>query len=433
MNRREFLHSTLLLPLASSVAPTISFALDKGKAPAPGEKKSLPVHSGLNPKITEITCLRCRKVYPPASGVGDNGKGCPECLAQGFPANLAFSYGAISSKAFVGKGVDLKRYRDRLPLLDFPTLGEGNTPLIPLPTLARKLGLSQLYAKDESRGPTGSHKDRMSGLVVGRALQLKRPGVVAASSGNGAHSLGAYAASAGMPCLILATKKLTAAWKRAIESTGAKLELTNTSEERWKVMQGKVEKEHWYPATNFLAPPIGSNFFGLQGLKTIAYEILDTLNDDLPDAILVPTCRGDLLWGLYEGFREARAAKLIPHLPRLYAVEPFPRLERILRGEDYRTKFTQPRHPMVSIGGTTSTYQAETAVRSSQGGACSVITSEVFRARDELSSNGLYLELSSAAVLAGLYSLVARQAVRKGERVVLIGTSHGYKDLQPPT
>lgn len=433
MNRREFIRSALVLPIASSAAAGLSFAQEKTSGNSerqPASKGIVP--AGLNPKITGIPCLRCKKIHLTTSGVADVGKGCPDCLALGFPANVTFSY-SRGAKAFGGKGEGLTQYRDRLPLLDFPTLGESNTPLLPMSALAQKLGLSALFAKDESRGPTGSHKDRMSGLVVARAAQLNRPGVVAASSGNGAHSLAAYAGSVGVPCLILTTKKLSGPWKQAIEATGATIQFTNTSEERWVLMQQKVEKEGWYPVTNFISPPIGSNPFGVQGCKTIAYEIAEQLGGTPVDAVVVPTCRGDLLWGLYEGFVEAREAKKITKVPRLYAVEPLSRLERILAGEDYRTKFPQVEHPMVSIGGVTSAYQALSGVTLSTGGACSVTTQETMRARAELATQGLYLELSSAAALAGLYSLVERKSIRKGERAVIICTSHGYKELQQPT
>lgn len=431
MNRRDFLRNALILPVATSSTLSASIALSEVKASAPARKKGKGT-TALNPAITGARCLRCQKVYPPTSDVFDSGKGCPECLAKGYPVNVTFSYGRISRKAFERKGEGLHRYRDLLPLTDFPELGEGNTPLLPLRTLATKLGLAEVYAKDESRGPTGSHKDRMSGLLVARAAQLKRPGVVAASSGNGGHSLGAYAGTAGVACTILSTKKLSEPWKQAALATGATLKIVETSEDRWKVMKEMVEKDGWYPATNFLSPPVGSNPFAVQGCKTIAYEIVEELGQDQVDAVLVPTCRGDLLWGLYEGFVEAHAAKKISHVPRLYAVEPFPRLERILSGEDYRTKFTQPDHPMVSIGGTTSAYQALEGVKLSRGGACSVTTDQTIRARNELAALGLYLELSSAAALAGLYNLVEAKTVRKGERVVMICTSHGYKELQEP-
>lgn len=242
--------------------------------------------------------------------------------------------------------------------------------------------------------------------------------------------MAAYAGSAGVPCLILSAKKLSRPWRQAVEVTGATLRITDTPEGRWKLMEELVRTEGWYPFTNFTSPPVGSNPFAIQGCKTIAYEIAEQLKGDSPDAVIVPTCRGDLLWGLFEGFIEAREAKMIAGIPRLYAIEPYPRLELILAGMDYRTRFKQPEHPMVSIGGSTSAYQAVSAVKRSGGDACSVSTQDAVRASHELAAHGLYMELSSAAALAGLYRLVQTKAIKSGDRAILICTSHGYKELR---
>src|SRR3546814_17401165 len=86
-----------------------------------------------------------------------------------------------------------------------------------------------------------------------------------------------------------------------------------------------VKDQSAFPATNYLDPPVGSNHFGLDGFKTIAYEMFDALGPDLVDAVLVPTSRGDLIWGLFEGFRQLKPADLPTALPRLFAVAPFAR------------------------------------------------------------------------------------------------------------
>ena len=147
----------------------MAFAADETEGrPAQKGVEAKTVPTGLNPRLRAIRCLRCKKVYPLSSDVADTGKGCPECIAQGYPVDVTFSYAPATRKAFAKSGPGITRYRDLLPLLDFPTLSEGDTPLVPLTALARKLGLSALLAKDESRGPTGSHKDRTSGLIVAR-------------------------------------------------------------------------------------------------------------------------------------------------------------------------------------------------------------------------------------------------------------------------
>src|SRR3546814_9002097 len=109
-----------------------------------------------------------------------------------------------------------------------------------------------------------------------------------------------------------------------------------------------------FPATNYLDPPVGSNHFGLDGLKTIAYEMFEELGPDLVDAVLVPTSRGDLIWGLFEGFRQLKAADLTTAVPRLFAVEHFARISAVLGGATATGSFPGPPQ-LTSIGGSTVT------------------------------------------------------------------------------
>src|SRR3546814_5453212 len=89
-------------------------------------------------------------------------------------------------------------------------------------------------------------------------------------------------------------------FRRAIIMTGAQIVTASDSLERWDHIANMVKEQSAFPATNYLDPPVGSNHFGLDGLKTIAYEMFEELGPDLVDAVLVPTSRGDLFWGLFE-------------------------------------------------------------------------------------------------------------------------------------
>jgi threonine synthase len=269
----------------------------------------------------------------------------------------------------------------------------------------------------------------MSAQVVARAAMQGSGKVVATSSGNAGASLAAYAGAAGLRCTIISTRDISDIWAQAIEMTGAELVLTETSKGRWRIMRRMVEEEGWYPVVNYLDPPVGSNPFGVQGYKTVAYEIVEQCGGAWPTVIVVPTSRGDLLWGIWQGLLDCRQAGLLRELPRLVAAEPLPRLSKVLDGEDYRQPFSGESHGMTSIGGTTATYQSETALRGSQGGAVEVSTQEAREAQRALGRLGFYAELSSAAALAGLWELKKREQVGASDRVVLILTSHGYKEV----
>src|SRR3546814_17505388 len=107
-----------------------------------------------------------------------------------------------------------------------------------------------------------------------------------------------------------------------------------------------------FPDTTLFRSPVGSNHFGLDGFKTSAYEMFEELGKDLVDAVLVPTSRGDLIWGLFEGFRQLKAADLTTAVPRLFAVEPFARISAVLGGETVTGSF-RGTTKLNSIGGST--------------------------------------------------------------------------------
>lgn len=323
----------------------------------------------------------------------------------------------------------MERYAERLPYEGFPSLGEGGTPLVPLPALSQALGIEGVWLKNEGQNPTGSHKDRMSAFAVARAAALGYGTVVAASSGNAGASLAAYASAAGLDCGIIVAPEIGPPWAQAIRMAGAELIVADTPPARWQVLKEKVEGEGWYPVTNYLDPPVGSNPFGLEGYKTVAFELAEQCAGEPPTAILVPTARGDLLWGIWQGFLDAREAGLAAALPRMVAVEPLVRLSSILAGSDYRSRFEAGPHAMTSIGGATATYQSMIALQESGGSAVEVSTPEAEQGQRDLARLGFYVELSSAAALAALHRLRDSGQVGLGDRVVLVATSHGYKEL----
>jgi threonine synthase len=321
----------------------------------------------------------------------------------------------------------MARFADRLPYRVFPSLGEGGTPLIELPDLAVECGIGALWLKNEGQNPTGSHKDRMMSQAVARALDVAPPGVIAASSGNAGISLAAYAAAAGIPCEVVVTSECAAGFRRFMRLCGARVVATRVSLDRWRYMARRIDEDGLFPVTNFLVPPVGSNPFGVDGLKTIAFEIYEQLDRAVPDGVVVPTSRADLLWGVHAGFAELRAAGLARSLPRLFAVEPFPRISAALADGDYRVQ--QPGQTrQLSIGGATITHQALTALKRSSGSA--VVTSDDAVTLDHrvLADRGIYLELSSASTLTAIRQLSAAGQIGRNDVIVAIATSHGMKD-----
>ncbi len=394
-----------------------------------GDVDSVALASGrftpmLNPELLGFTCIACAAEFP----IADYFEGCPHCLAYGAPASLRPRIASEPSILADARQLRMQRYAHWLPYQSWVTLGEGGTSCVSLPALAGEGSVKAVYIKNEGQNPSGSHKDRVSCLTVTRALDAGYGQIVAASSGNGGASLALYAAAAGLDCCIVSTPSLSPIFRQAIEMTGAELLTVTDSLERWALIADMAREQHWFPATNYLNPPVGSNHFGLPGLATVAFEIFEELHGRDLDAVLVPTSRGDLIWGLYVGFSQLQRLGHIAQLPRLFAVEPYPRIKRVLEGEPVTGSFPGTT-AMASIGGSTVTLQAVHAVRATGGAAIVVDEHSVRRDQARLARHGCYAELSSAASLTGLECLVAEGKLSSSDTAVLIATSNGYKDL----
>jgi threonine synthase len=376
----------------------------------------------LNPALTGFACIRCRTALP----IGDYFEGCPACLERGEPSSVRSVFAQLPEALSDPARRGMARYAAWMPYSSWVSLGEGGTSCEPFAALADEVRSAAVFIKNEGQNPSGSHKDRASCLAVTRALDVGATGIVAASSGNGGASVALYAAAAGLQCRVVTTPSLSAVHRRAITMTGAELITAAESLDRWRLVREMVG-EGWFPATNYLIPPVGSNHFGTDGLRSVAFEIFEELGDQA-DAVIVPTSRGDLIWGLYEGFRELEQAGLMKSMPRLFAAEPFPRISRVLGGEEQTGSFPGTT-ALASIGGTTVTYQSVLAVQASGGGAVVVDDGTVMRDQQRLAHHGCYMESASAATLTGLEILLREGRISSGDRVVLIATSNGYKEL----
>jgi threonine synthase len=191
-------------------------------------------------------------------------------------------------------------------------MGEGNTPLIRLE--------DGLWVKDESRNPTGSHKDRAMTVGVAAAREHGARTVVAASSGNAGASAAAYAARAGLRCVVLTTVHIPAVLAGQTRAFGAPVIPFPDTAVRDRMMESAVTGLGWYPLTNYVQPAAGGNPYGNEGYKSIAYELARDLGSDV-DTVVVPTSRADLLAGIERGYRELAGAGLVTAVPRMIAAE----------------------------------------------------------------------------------------------------------------
>ncbi|MEM5426218.1 MULTISPECIES: threonine synthase [Paraburkholderia] len=374
--------------------------------------------SRLNPNVSGMKCIQCGLVH----ALDDYFEGCPSCQRAGTPASVAPHYTAFPADLNTENITDWLSYRGATGL------GEGNTPLSALPRLAVALGIDALHTKNEFCNPTGSHKDRMGAIVVQRAIDVGATTVAVASSGNAGVSTAAYAARAGIECVVVTTPEISPNWRRAIEMHGARIIATKNPDDRWALIAQRVRQGEWYPVTNSIMPPVGSNPFGVDGYRAIAFELYLQFSARPPTDIIVPTARGDVLWGIAKGYRDLRDSGLVHSIPKVHAVEPFPRISLAQQGHGMVCSDYSGDTVMESIGGDTVTRQTLLALDSTDGVGVAVRDEQVIADQLVLAREGLYLERSSVASLTGLRRLIDHGQIGQNARVVMVATSHGYKE-----
>jgi threonine synthase len=384
-------------------------------------------------RVVGLECLRCRTRYAEPRMFA----GCPRCREDGVAVNLTVAYDlaplvGITPAALPPAPRGLWRFRGLLPVRPPRpvTLDEGGTPLVHLDRLGARLGLSRLYAKDESRNPTWSYKDRLCALAVNHALAIGARVITISSTGNHGASTAAYAARAGLPCVIFTLASVPDTMKTLMQAYGAAVVACPTAEARWRLMRQGVERLGWYPTSGFVMPPVGSNPWGVEGYKTIAYEIAEDLGWTAPGAVVVPSAYSDGLYGIWKGWTELQSLGLVKDLPRMVAAEPFGPLAGALEGGlEAPEPVAGGASVAFSIASRYGTWQGLAALRHSAGEAVRVTDEGILEAQRALGrEEGIFVEPSSATALTAVMQLAARQALDPEQPVVVVLTSGGLKD-----
>ena len=381
-------------------------------------------------------CLRCGHVFESEHIF----EGCPHCRTENFVSNVTPIYDLPETdgtrdtfvKMFPDNRLesyyDVLPFKKRTPLVD---LGVGNTALTKLQRLGEELGLD-LYIKDETRNPTWGHKDRLNAVLINKAREIGAPGVVYASTGNNGASGAAFAAKAGMPCIILTVRGVNPTLETFMQVYGAALIGAKTTADRWKVLKYLVDSYGWYPATNYVVPIVGSNPWAIDGYKLIAYELYRQM-ESLPDKIVVPICYGDALFGIMKGFQELKTMGFIKNIPQMVSVEDY---GPVAKAYHAHAEIIEPVEGWGSVASSMSTvwgtYHSLYALKQSDGLAVSLENNrEINAAQLELAQKeGVYCESASATTLVGVRKLMAQGKIKKGEKVVMLITASGVKDTK---
>jgi len=322
-----------------------------------------------------------------------------------------------------GHGV-IRRYREFLPVSEGThavTLNEGGTPLIETSGIVSDIGGDfRLFVKNEGLNPTASFKDRGMTLAVTKAAERGASIVVCASTGNTSASAAAYAAAAGMTCLVLIPEGKIAYGKmaQALIHGAQTLEVRGNFDDALEIVRRLGERDE-IEVVNSINP------FRIQGQKTAAFEVCDTLGD-APDMHFLPVGNAGNITAYWLGYNEYLEAGRSRRLPRMMGWQA-EGAAPIVRGAPVENPETIA--TAIRIGNPASWEHAVKAATESSGAIDMVSDDEILDAQRLLArSAGIFVEPASAAGFAGLLKCHTAGNIPKGSTVVVTVTGHGLKD-----
>lgn len=316
----------------------------------------------------------------------------------------------------------LQRYRDWLPVTEKTppiSLGEGNTPLVRSRRLVERAGCRELYFKLESCNPTGSFKDRGMVVAVAKALESGAGAVLCASTGNTSASAAAYAAHCGLDAYVLVPQGNIAQGKLAqAVAHGARVLAVRGNFDQALKLARRITEEHTVALVNSLNP------HRVEGQKTAAFEIVDTLGD-APDMLFIPVGNAGNITAYWRGFAQYYQAERSSRKPRMIGWQA-EGASPIVRGEPVENPQTVA--SAIRIGNPASWKQAVAARDDSGGSIAAVTDEEILEAYRLLAQEeGVFAEPASAACFAGLLKY-SRDHDIAGQTIVCVMTGHGLKD-----
>jgi threonine synthase len=355
---------------------------------------------------------------------------CPTCGHALFAAYRLDALDSGSWRADVSaRAATLWRYRELLPVRrieEIVTLGEGFSPIVPLPEWDGS-DVLEVSVKDDGGLPTGSFKARGMAVAVSRAHELGLRALFVPSAGNAGVALAAYGARAKLRVRVFLPERTPRPMKDACRLYGAEVvELPGTLREVGTEARAREVSSGAFDMSTLREP------YRLEGKKTMGFEIFEQCAaDGLPDAILYPTGGGTGLVGMYKAFSELRALGQLEKFPRLYSVQPegCAPVVRALREDATKvTPWEDPRTiaPGLLVPAPFASERILEAVRETHGGGVTVSDVEIVDAMRELAHRfGVSASPEGAAPYAALPKLLRDGRVRSGERVLLYNTGTG--------
>ena len=377
-----------------------------------------------------LRCHLCQTVYP-AEALWV----CSQCLG---PLEVTYDYAAIAplvSRELIGsRPRNLWRYRELLPIAGEPRTGlhSGFTPLVKAERLAARLGVRDLYVKDDSvNHPTCSYKDRVVSVAATRAVELGFTMFACASTGNLAGSVASHAARLGLSCAVFIPDDLEPA------------KVTGASVYRPQIIAVRGNYDDVNRLCTQVADRYGWGFANInlrayyaEGAKTFGFEIAEQLGWRFPRHVVSPVAGGTLLPRILKGFEELRKVGLVSgELPSIYAAQAAG-CAPVIRALDAGLEFPDPVKPQtiaksVAIGNPADGFQVLRAVRQTGGGGAMVTDDEIIAGIQLLAeTEGIFTEPAGGVTVAATKKLIERGSLPRDESIVICIKGNGYKTAE---
>lgn len=387
--------------------------------------------------VTGLRCVICQKVYQPDEVLYV----CPDHGNEGI-LDVEYDYEVI--KEAVGDSLPnasegMFAYRPFLPVADpipAPPLIVGGTPLQEAPRLAKAAGVAELWLKDDGRNPTGSLKDRASAVAIMKAQELGAQIVTTASTGNAAAALAGLAASVGQKTVIFVPASAPKAKIAQLLVYGATVLLVEGSyDDAFDLCLQASDAFGWYCRNT------GYNPYMAEGKKTVTFELFAQLSKQragtLPIThLFVSVGDGCIISGVYKGLRDLLATGFLAHMPKIVGVQAAGSAflyEAWRNGEDVLTKppvAAKTVADSISAGLPRDRIKAITAVTQTNGAFLTVTDEQILAAIPVLAQgSGIFAEPAAAATYAGFIKAAQTGLIGSQDRVAIILTGNGLKDV----
>ncbi|MGI0086730.1 MAG: threonine synthase [Nitrosotalea sp.] len=265
-------------------------------------------------KIKSLQCRECEKEYAPTFRYV-----CEECFG---PLDVFYDFPKVTKNTFANREHTYWRYHEMLPIeskSNIVSIGAGLTPLIKADKLGEQLGLNNLYIKNDSVNPTFSFKDRPAGVAISKAKEFGLSAVGCASTGNLASATAAHAAKGGFPCYVFAPSDIEHAKITQALAYGANFIAVDGTYDDANRIAAQIGDSKGIGIVN-----INMRSYYVEGSKTLAFEVAEQLDWQVPDHLVVPVGSGAMLNAICKGFEELEELSLINKISNMHMIAAQP-------------------------------------------------------------------------------------------------------------